>query len=355
MNDTELKLTAYFAERQRRGGRFLAESMLDLFAERRVSHSVMLRGISGFGQQRVIRTDQSLTLSEDPSVAVIAVDGPDRILALADDVAAMTGSGLITLERARLLAGGAVSLPGDGASVKLTVYVGRNRRVRGIPAYKAVCDLLHRNGFAGVSVFLGVDGTSHGERRRANFIGRNVDVPLMLIAIGTPDQVARSLTDLEGMLERPIVTLERVTLCKREGRATVEPPALPDSDPRGRPLWQKLLVFTSEASRHDGVPIHRALVRALWQTGTATGATVLRGVWGFHGDHEPHGDKLIQLGRSVPVMTVIIDTPANIARSFPIVDDLTGGHGLVTSEIVPARATVDDGHLRGSLELADTL
>jgi PII-like signaling protein len=69
---------------------------------------------------------------------------------------------------------------------------------------------------------------------------------------------------------------------------------------------------------------------------------VLRGIWGFHGDHQPHGDKLLSLSRDVPVVTVVIDTPANIAESFDVVDELTRDEGLVTSEMVPALVS-DEG------------
>jgi PII-like signaling protein len=66
----------------------------------------------------------------------------------------------------------------------------------------------------------------------------------------------------------------------------------------------------------------------------------VRGVWGYHGDHRPHGDTFWQLQRRVPVVVVIVDTPANIRRWFEIVDELTGETGLVTSELVPvARRT----------------
>lgn len=350
-----LKLTAHFAERQRCGSQFLAEAMLDLFAKRQVATSVMLRGISGFGHRRIIRSDESLTLSEDPAVAVTAVDSPQTIRALAADVAAMTTSGLITVERARLLDGEATEPhpPGGDDAVKLTIYVGRNRRANGVPAYKAVCDLLHRNGFAGAWAFLGVDGTAHGKRERAHFVARNVDVPVTIIAIGTETQARRCITDLAAIVERPLATVERTQRCIDGGRLLSYPVGLPDVDEGGRPLWQKLMVFTSEADRHEGTPIHRALVRQLWKSGAASGATVLRGIWGFHGDEKPHGDKLIQLGRQVPVMTVIIDTPARIAASFEIVADLSGPRGLVTAEMVPALLAVDGDGRRGGLDLAD--
>jgi PII-like signaling protein len=100
------------------------------------------------------------------------------------------------------------------------------------------------------------------------------------------------------------------------------------------------------------VPIHRAIVHRLFDSGAATGATVLRGIWGYHGDHKPHGDKMIQLTRQVPVTTIVVDSPERIAASFDIIDDLTDRHGLVTSELVPALVSIDDGERRGGTALA---
>jgi PII-like signaling protein len=154
------------------------------------------------------------------------------------------------------------------------------------------------------------------------------------------------------MLRQPLLTLERVQLCKRDGQRIAKPAALPPADDQGRALWQKLMVYTSEATLHDGVPIHRAIVHRLFDSGTATGATVLRGIWGFHGDHKPHGDKMIQLTRQVPVTTIVVDSPERIAASFDIIDDLTARHGLITSELVPALVSSDDGERVGGTALA---
>jgi len=209
MNQPCLKLTAYFAERQRAvgdDGRFLADSMLDLFGTSNVATSVMLRGITSFGPSRALRSDASLSLSEDPAVAIAAIDVEPKIRSLVNDVTAMTGRGLVTLERARLvtrqLGTNVLRDLGDqngahnGDAAKLTVYVGRQERVAGRPAHYAICDLLYGHGFAGAIVLLGVDGTAHGERRRARFFGRNVNVPLMIIAIGSTAQVSSAATEL---------------------------------------------------------------------------------------------------------------------------------------------------------------
>ena len=93
------------------------------------------------------------------------------------------------------------------------------------------------------------------------------------------------------------------------------------------------MIYTSEAVRHQGQPVHRAIVRRLRSAGLS-GATTLRGIWGFHGDHAPHGDRLLQLGRHVPAVTIVIDTPERIARAYSVIDDLTSERGLVTCETI---------------------
>lgn len=354
MNDDCLKLTSYFGERQRTDGRFLAEALLDLYGQHEIATSVMLRGIAGFGLRHSLRTDQLLSMSEDPPVAVIAVDSRAKIEELLDQQTALIKRGLITLERARLFPGDDELILGDQRheATKLTIYVGRKEQVYGVPAYYAVVDLLYRRGLAGASVFLGVDGTVHGQRERARFFSRNVDVPVMIIAVDAANQITRVLPELGALLRRPLITVERLRVCKRDGQRFERPHSLPGVDEHGLAMWQKVMVYTSEAHRHDGVPVHRALIRRLRQSQHARGATVLRGIWGFHGDHQPHGDKLLQLERRVPVTTVIVDTPDNIARSFDIVDELTHEHGLVTSEMVPALLAIDGDDRRGGTRLA---
>jgi len=357
VNQDCLKLTAYFGERQRTDGQFLAEQLLALYGDERLATSIMLRGAAGFGPRHRLRTDSSLSLSEDPPVVVAAVDTATKIAGLVDTVVDLTPRGLVTVERARLIGGeqdtGAFAMPPvmHGA-VKLTVYVGRQERVRRVPAYLAVCDLLFRRGLDGASAFLGVDGTAHGLRHRARFFGRNVDVPMMVIAVGGAEHVGRVVPELYGLLRRPLMTIERVRVCKRDGVLLSRPDGLPGKDFDGRPLHQKLMVYTSEDSLYDGMPVHRALIRRLRKAHCAGGATALRGMWGFHGGRPPHGDRLFQLSRGIPVTTIVVDTPDRIARSFDIVDEVTRQHGLVTSEMVPAAMPIDVGSARRRVELA---
>jgi len=174
----------------------------------------------------------------------------------------------------------------------------------------------------------------------------------MIVAVGSTAQVSSAATELAAVVPNPLLTVERVRLCKRDGELFARPPQLPMTDENGRTLWQKLMVYTDEGITHDGLPLHRALVHRLLRSGTARGATVLRGVWGFSGDHKPHGDKVFQIARRVPVTTIIVDTPDSIARSFDIVDELTHRDGLVTSEMVPAVLSLDETQRFGDITLA---
>jgi PII-like signaling protein len=354
VNEDCLKLTTYAGERDRAGDVFLADALIGVYARHRLQTSVLLRGIEGFGVHHHLQTARLLSLSEDLPVVSVAVDTRERIQAVLAEVRELAGHGLVTLERARLLTGAvdAVRLPAELAeAVKLTIYVGRQERAGGRSAAAAVVDLLQRHDVDGATVLLGVDGTARGARRRARFFARNAEVPLMIIAVGAGAAVSRALPDLGALLERPLLTLERVRVCKREGRLLAEPTELPQADASGLGIWQKLMVTCSEQAQHEGRPLYAELVRRLRAAG-GLGATVLRGVWGYHGDHAPHGDRFWSLRRHVPVVTVVVDTPERTRRWFEIVDELTTQTGLVTSELVPAFRAAGPGVERGGLELA---
>ncbi|MGH3273135.1 MAG: DUF190 domain-containing protein [Streptosporangiaceae bacterium] len=346
MNADCLKLTSYFGERSRVGGAFVADALLDLYGRSGVAVSILLRGTEGFGARQHLRTDSSLTLSEDLPLVAVAVDARPLIDAVLGPTLQLNSPGLVTLERAILLdsADGATHSRGGadlGDASKLTVYVGRQERAYRTPAFVAVCDLLYRRGIAGATALLGVDGTSRGVRQRARFFGRNADVPMMVIAVGSEERIQRVIPELGGLLENPLLTLERISVCKRDGQRLAAPATIAGTDEHGMELWQKLMIYTSETAQYQGQSIHRTITRRL-RTAGISGVTTVRGVWGFHGDHPPHGDRVLSAARRVPAVTIVIDSPERIAAAFAIVDELTAERGLVTAETVPAIRTAPD-------------
>jgi PII-like signaling protein len=331
-----LKITTYFGERDRYHGRFLADELIDLFARREFPTSILLRGIEGFGGKHRLQTERLLSLSDDLPLVAIGVAARERAEPVVEELRRGLRGGLVTVEHASLVTGrpGAIALPADlQEAAKLTVYCGRSERIGGRPAATAIVDLLHREGVAGATVFLGVDGTSHGVRQRARFFARNGAVPVMVVSVGTGATVAAALAKLGDLLARPLMTLEPVRVLKRDGAHVAEldhgtPPERPDV-----PVWQKVTIYAGEQARLDGHALHVELIRRL-RRADASGATTLRGVWGYHGDHAPHGDRLLSLRRHVPAVTVIVDRPPEIRRLWPIIDQATAAGGLVTSELV---------------------
>jgi PII-like signaling protein len=319
MTDEYLALTAYFGERKRTGRRLVADALLDLYAREAIATSSLMRGLEGFGLRHHLRSDSLLTLSEDLPAVAVAVDRRARVESLVDEVVALVGQGLVTVNPADVRVA-------DSAAARLTVYLRRQQRIGGRPAHVAVCELLDRRGVEGATTLLGVDGTLGGLRQRARFFGRNPDVPVAVIAIGSSAHIAGALPDLQAALDEPLVTTERVELCKRDGAAVaglVQPAA----------GWCRLTVYTSEAQLYRGRPIHREITRRL-RTSGARGVTTLRGIWGFHAPHAPHGERVTKLGRHVPVVTTVIDTADRIAPAYEVIDELTVEHGLVTSQAV---------------------
>jgi PII-like signaling protein len=354
VNEPAIKLTTYFAERQRSGTRFLADALFDLYERHQMRTSVLLRGAAGFGQHHHLHSDRLLTLSETLPAVSIAVDVRERVEHALREVTSVVGHGLITLERARLISDHddrAVPPVPDGRAMKLTLYGGRSIRAAGQTGYVAAVEELKSAGVAGASVLLGVDGTLHGDRRRARFLGRNANVPLMLSAIGSAEAFGAALPQISRLLDDPIATIERVQICKSNGTVFGEPQTSPDEDPSGLPIHVKLEVQVEEPAMHGRHPVHLALLRRLREAG-APGATVLRGIRGFYADRGPFADRLHSLRRNVPVHLVVIDRPRAVPRWWEIIDELTAEHGLVTAELVPASLLLSAGH--GGLQLAST-
>ena len=352
MNVAAGALSVYFPERLRvTSGRpgFLADRLLDLCADRGIVTSVMLRGVTSFGPIGLLRSDESLTLSEDPPSVVHVIDEARVIDSLIDDAESLLQQGMVTVEHPALIRGAApANLTGTvgSRSVKVGIYVGRLERVGLQSADRVVCDALWRHGFEFASAFLGVDGTAHGRRYRARFFSRNVNVPTLIVGVGTASRAAAAIAELALVLPNLVVTIDDIEVWKHGAELRGQPPVVAVGD---RPQWLELEVHTTEGDVHEGMPVHREIVRRLMQSRAAQGATAVRGIWGFQGADKPHGDRIFQLVRKVPVVTTIIDTPEAIARSFGIVKDIIGPRGVVTCQRVPAALSVGIHGARGYL------
>ena len=97
-------LRIFIGESDHYHGRPLYEAIVLEARKRGMAGATVLRGIMGFGADSRMHTAKILRLSEDLPIIVEIVDKPERIDEFLPDLDKMIQEGLITLERAKVIA-----------------------------------------------------------------------------------------------------------------------------------------------------------------------------------------------------------------------------------------------------------
>jgi PII-like signaling protein len=93
-----------------------------------------------------------------------------------------------------------------------------------------------------------------------------------------------------------------------------------------------LRLFIGESDTWHGKPLYQAIVERVRKEGLA-GATVLRGIEGFGADSRLHTSRILRLSEDLPVVIEIVDSPEQIDRVVPILDEMVA-EGMLTLERV---------------------
>lgn len=81
----------------------LYEALVELLRREGFAGATVLRGVCGFGANRVYHTQKLLDLSADLPLVVEVVDSQEKINAIMPRIDAMMGGGMITLEKATVI------------------------------------------------------------------------------------------------------------------------------------------------------------------------------------------------------------------------------------------------------------
>ena len=99
--------------------------------------------------------------------------------------------------------------PGD--VTKLTVYIGDSFRYGRKKLYHAIVEALHEEGIAGATVLHGIEGYGVDKQiHTARVLDLSTDLPVVVIAIDHTDKIEAALPKLDAMIEKGLVTTERV-------------------------------------------------------------------------------------------------------------------------------------------------
>ncbi len=94
----------HIGERDKWKGRPLYEAIVTLLRERQYAGATVFRGIMGFGPTARLHTDKVLRLSVDLPLVIECVDTEEKINAILPELDDMLDGGLITLEKAKVIA-----------------------------------------------------------------------------------------------------------------------------------------------------------------------------------------------------------------------------------------------------------
>ena len=99
----QVLMRIFIGEGDRHGHKPLYEALVELLRSEGFAGATVLRGVCGFGANRVYHTQKLLDLSADLPLVVEAVDSQEKINAVMPSIDAMMGGGMITLEKATVI------------------------------------------------------------------------------------------------------------------------------------------------------------------------------------------------------------------------------------------------------------
>ena len=99
----QVLMRIFIGEGDRHGHKPLYEALVELLRSEGFAGATVLRGVCGFGANRIYHTQKLLDLSADLPLVVEAVDSQEKINAVMPMIDAMMGGGMITLEKATVI------------------------------------------------------------------------------------------------------------------------------------------------------------------------------------------------------------------------------------------------------------
>ncbi|MBW4054013.1 MAG: DUF190 domain-containing protein [Proteobacteria bacterium] len=99
----QVLMRIFIGESDRHGHKPLYEALVELLRIEGFAGATVLRGVCGFGANRVYHTQKLLDLSADLPLVVEVVDCQEKINAIMPRIDAMMGGGMITLEKATVI------------------------------------------------------------------------------------------------------------------------------------------------------------------------------------------------------------------------------------------------------------
>jgi PII-like signaling protein len=223
----------------------LAEAVAHRAKQAGLAGATVLEGLYGTDVNCQLLARRRWSLVQHFPVVIEMVDGAAAIGGFLPVVLGMLGEGLVTLERAHVLAyrhskaqqdrvSGRLSLPGGIEPLStlpsssecpamqnseegklLRIFIGENDQFDGKPLYKAIVARAMELGVCGATVFRGSLGFgAHSTLHSASLVDVGSDLPLVVEIVDASDKIESLLPFLDEVVAEGLVTTEDVRMIR---------------------------------------------------------------------------------------------------------------------------------------------
>lgn len=202
----------------------------------------------------------------------------------------------------------------SGAGLKMVAHMGEGARARGRLAGEAVTEMATAAGVGAAVLLRGVEGFGLRHALRTDrVLSLSEDLPMLLVAVGEAATVDRLAREVAAVLDRGLITLERVALL-HEGPSS--------RAPEGPEV--KLTVYCGRGDARSGPPAPVAVAGAMRDAGLA-GAIALAGVDGAIAGRRGRA-RALSRNRHVPSMVIAVGSLAAARAALARAREVAGPH-----------------------------
>ncbi|HHW15337.1 MAG TPA: DUF190 domain-containing protein [Firmicutes bacterium] len=103
----------------------------------------------------------------------------------------------------------------EGQARELRIYIGESDQYGGKPLYRAIVEMMKREGLAGVTVMRGIEGFGANSRiHTANILRLSEDLPMVIVTVDSQSKIDKILPRLNEMVTEGLITIHEVDVIK---------------------------------------------------------------------------------------------------------------------------------------------
>jgi PII-like signaling protein len=204
------KVAIYLNEDSKQHLTSLHDAVMTFLMRKGVAGATAIRGMSGFGQHRILHTPDMEAAAEHLPIIIEFVETAERVEQLLPTLYDMVNDGLIEVHDTDIVKAARKSAKSEperprlrqaGPAKHLQVFIGEADMWHGEPLYVAIVKRLRMDDIAGATVAKGILGYgAKGHTRKESFLHFSKDMPVVISVIDVPEKIEQAIERIEAMM-----------------------------------------------------------------------------------------------------------------------------------------------------------